>query len=176
VLWQARHRMVLTVQNISNLHNDEPHCYKCNTNAACNFDVMGHECALLQGYKCNLMKLFLLEFTYQRTTSYRVSSNNEWSAICETAYCDYWPHSLHSGTVNITIDVWIWSLLTITTATNHNCIQKVIKKHKIKFLPPQKPLPYPHYKHYHLHFPTLKRFTFSNDRCDCTWFIIRVGF
>jgi len=92
--------MVLAVQTISTLNNDQPHCYKCYTNAAGNFGVIGHECALLQSYKCNLMKLFLLKLIYQRTTSYPVTSNNKRSSICETAYCEYWPHSLHSDTTS----------------------------------------------------------------------------
>jgi len=92
--------MVTTVQTRSTLNNDEAHCYKCYTNAAGNFGVIGHECALLQIHKCNLMILFLLKCIYQCTTSYRASSNNECSAICGTAYCDYWPHSLHSDTIS----------------------------------------------------------------------------
>jgi len=108
--------MVLAVQTRSTLNNDEPHCYKCYTNAAGNFGAIGHECALLQSRKCNLMKLFLLKFIYQCTTSCPVSSNNEFNAICGAVYCDYCPHSLHRDTINITADVWICGLLIMTTA------------------------------------------------------------
>jgi uncharacterized membrane protein len=55
---------MMTVQIRSTLNNDEPHCYKCYTNAAGNFGVIGHECALLQFHKRNFMKLFLLKFIY----------------------------------------------------------------------------------------------------------------
>ena len=36
--------------------------------------VIGHECVLLQSYKGNFMKLYLLKFVYQFTTSYRLAA------------------------------------------------------------------------------------------------------
>ena len=140
--------------------------------------VIGHDWTPLQYYKCNLMKLFLLKFIYQCTTSYLVSSNNEFSAICGTAYCDYWLHSLYSDTINITTDVWICSLLIMTATTNHNCIDKVIKRTKL-ISPPPPPLK----SLYHIHSIRTIIWIFrpskgslsvtAYDRRVCSWFIIR---